>query len=441
MKKISEKFQGVMDSMIIPFANKFGANKSVRAISTGLMYTLPLTLGASIFSILAAFPITSINKWLVNTGLSSQFNSVMGGTLNIIALLISFSIPYSYTKLLDKPNTNPLMSAFISVSSFVILMPQTVGEENLSALSYDYLGSSAMFVAIILGLVISRLYVRLSQSKRLIIKMPEGIPPMVSQSFEPIIIAVIILIGVVMLRIGMSYTTFGNVFNIIQYCVANPLAKLASSVPLLIIIGSLANLLFFFGIHPNAINSAMTPILMTMALANVKAFTIGGVLPYKTVMIVNAFLNNDAVGSTLSLLIAILLVCKSKRYRTFSKMAVLPNFFNVNEPVVFGLPIMLNPILLIPFALSTVITGVIGYLGTASGFISYYNPVLALGLAPLWTIPKVFTAFFVMGWQGLVLRLVAMVVMVLVYLPFVKILDKAELSFEKTNVILSDQKL
>lgn len=438
MKKISEKFQRIMNSLIVPFANKFGANKSVRAISTGLMYTLPLTLGASIFSILASFPVPSINKWILSAGLSSQFNSVMGGTLNIIALLIAFSIPYSYTKLLDKPNTNPLMAAFISVSSFVILMPQTVGKENLQALSYDYLGSSAMFVAIILGLIIARIYVRLSQNKKLRIKMPEGVPPMVSQSFEPIIISVLILIGIVVLRVGMSYTAFGNVFNIIQYYVANPLAKLASSVPLLIMIGLLANLLFFFGIHPNAINSALTPILMTMAFANVKAFTVGGELPYKTVMIVNSFLNNDAVGSTLSLLIAILIVCKSKRYRTFSKMAILPNFFNVNEPVIFGLPIMLNPILFIPFALSTVITGCIGYLGAASGFINYYNPVVALGLAPLWTIPKVFTSFFVMGWQGLVLRLVAMVVMILVYLPFVKILDKAEIYSEKTDTILSN---
>lgn len=431
MTRLSDKFQRLMNSIIIPFANKFGANKSIRAISTGIMYTLPLTLGASIFSILSAFPIPSINKWLVNSGLSAQFSSVMGGTLNVIALLIVFSIPYSYTKLLDKPNTNPIIAAFLSVSSFIILMPQTTGKEGLAALSYDYLGSSAMFVAIILGLILSRIYVALSQSKKLRIKMPEGVPPMVSQSFEPIIVSVLILIMIMILRIGMSYTVFGNVFNIIQYCIADPLAKLASSVPLLIIIGLFANLLFFFGIHPNAINSALTPILMTMALANIKAYTAGGEMPYRTVMIVNSFLNNDAVGSTLSLLIAILIVCKSKRYRTFSKMAILPNFFNVNEPVVFGLPIMLNPILFIPFALSTVITGLIGYLGAVSGFIAYYDPVLGLGLASLWTIPKVITSFFVMGWQGLILRLLSMAVMVLIYLPFVKVLDKSELNSEE----------
>lgn len=432
----TSKLQGFMDGKLIPFANRFGSNKVIRAISAGLMYTLPLTLGASIFSILAAFPIPAVNKWLASAGLSAQFSSVMGGTLNIIALLIAFSIPYVYTKLLDKPNTNPLMAAFLSVSAFIILMPQSVGagKEQIAALSYNYLGSSAMFVAIVLGLIISRLYVLLSQTNKLRIRMPEGVPSMVSQSFEPILISVIILILIVTLRISMSYTVFGNVFNVIQFLIADPLAKMASSVPLFILIGIFANLLFFFGIHPNAINSALVPILMSMTLANVKAFTAGTVLPYKTVMIVNSFLNNDGVGSTLSLLIAAFIVAKSKRYRSFSKIALVPNLFNINEPVIFGFPIMLNPILFFPFAISTLITGIIGYIGAATGFISYYNPVLGLGLASLWTIPKVISSFFVMGWQGFVLRLFAFVVMVLVYMPFVKVLDRTELASEHSIV-------
>lgn len=432
----TSKLQGFMDGKLIPFANRFGSNKVIRAISAGLMYTLPLTLGASIFSILAAFPIPAVNKWLASAGLSAQFSSVMGGTLNIIALLIAFSIPYVYTKLLDKPNTNPLMAAFLSVSAFIILMPQSVGagKDQIAALSYNYLGSSAMFVAIVLGLIISRLYVLLSQTNKLRIRMPEGVPSMVSQSFEPILISVIILILIVTLRISMSYTVFGNVFNVIQFLIADPLAKMASSVPLFILIGIFANLLFFFGIHPNAINSALVPILMSMTLANVKAFTAGTVLPYKTVMIVNAFLNNDGVGSTLSLLIAAFIVAKSKRYRSFSKIALVPNLFNINEPVIFGFPIMLNPILFFPFAISTLITGIIGYIGAATGFISYYNPVLGLGLASLWTIPKVISSFFVMGWQGFVLRLFAFVVMVLVYMPFVKVLDRTELASEHSIV-------
>lgn len=396
------------------------------------MYTLPLTLGASLFSILANFPVPSVNTWLNEIGLAQQFNAVMGGTLNIIALLIAVSIPYTYTKLLEKSSANPFMAAFLCLASFVILMPQTVGEDNsIAALSYDFLGSSGMFVAILLGLVITRIYVALSQNKKLLIKMPEGVPPMVSQSFEPLVISLIILVIVVTTRILISYTPLENIFSLVQAFIGEPLMKLGSSVPAFILITVIANGLFFFGIHPNAINSALVPLLMTMALGNVEAFQNGVALPYKDIMIVNSFLNNDAVGSTLSLLIAILIFCKSKRYRSFAKFSFVPNLFNVNEPVIFGLPIMLNPVLFIPFIGSTVITALIGYLGSVSGFISHYNPIIGMGLP--WTTPKFIASFLSMGWQGFVLRIIAMVIMVLVYLPFIKALDRQELKREEES--------
>ncbi|KAF1303009.1 PTS sugar transporter subunit IIC [Candidatus Enterococcus willemsii] len=435
MSSSYEKFQNIIDQRVLPVATKFGSNKAIQAISGGLMYTLPLTLGASLFSILSNFPIPSVNAWIHNVGLSEHFNALLGGTLNIIGLLIAFSIPYSYTKLLNKSSSNPLMAAFISTAAFITLMPQHIiaGEEAIPALSYDYLGSSGMFVAIILGLLIARVYVNLSQKKKLLIRMPEGVPPMVSQSFEPLVVAIIILTGIVFIRIGLSYTPVENIFNLVQVVIGDPITKIGSSVPALILITIIANGLFFFGIHPNAINSALVPILMNMALANVEAYQTGAELPFKDIMIVNSFLNNDAVGSTLSLLIAILIFGKSKRYRSFAKVSIVPNVFNINEPVIFGLPIMLNPILLIPFLLSTGITAIIGYIGTISGFISHYDPTIAIGMASIWTVPKFISSFFIMGWQGLVLRLISMVIMVAVYLPFVKVLDRQDGLEEKNS--------
>ncbi|HHD1574557.1 TPA: PTS sugar transporter subunit IIC [Enterococcus faecium] len=428
-------FQSSIDKYVLPIASKFGSNKAIQSISGGLMYTLPLTLGASIFSILANFPIPTVNTWINNMGLTEHFNALIGGTLNIIGLLIAFSIPYSYTKILNKSRSNPLMAAFLSIASFITLMPQNVGEENLPALSYDCLGSSGMFVAIILGLAISQVYVKLSQNKKLLINMPEGVPPMVSQSFEPLIVSVIILAIVVVIRIGLSYTDIGDIFNLIQTFISNPITKIGGSVPTFILIGMIANGLFFFGIHPNSINSALMPLLLNMTLGNITAYQEGTIMPYKDIMIVNSFLNNDAVGSTLSLLIAILIIGKSKRYRSFAKISAIPNLFNINEPIIFGLPIMLNPVLFIPFFLSTFITGIIGYIGSTSGFISYYDPVLALGMASIWTIPKIITSFFIMGWQGLLLRLISMAIMVMVYMPFIKALDNQELSKEITEEV------
>lgn len=322
------------------------------------------------------------------------------------------------------------MAAFLSVASFIAFMPQRIGEENVAALAYDYLGNSGMFVAIIVGLLVAKAYVQLSQTKKLLICMPEGVPPMVSQSFEPLAIAIIILTAVVILRIGLGYTSIGNMFNLVQIFIGIPVTKIGSSIPALIGITVLANGLFFFGIHPNAINSDLIPLLMNMTFVNIEAYQSGMPLPFKDIMIVNSFLNNDAVVSTLSLLMAILIFCKSQRYRSFAKVSAIPNLFNINEPVIFGLSIMLNPILFLPFFLSTFVTAIIGYLGSVSGFISYYDPTLALGMASIWTVPKFISSFFIMGWQGLVLRLVSMIIMIGVYLPFVKVLDLQELKKE-----------
>ncbi|WP_431383225.1 PTS sugar transporter subunit IIC [Enterococcus gallinarum] len=400
------------------------------------MLTLPITLVASLFSILANFPVTSVNEWFKRNGLSEQFNAMVGGTLNIISIFIVIGISYTYTKRLNKPKGNPLVAAILSLAAFIIFMPQTmiVGKENVAGLSFDYLGSNGIFVAMVLGLVISRVYIALSQHKKILIKLPDSVPPMVVESFEPLVIAVITLTGVILVRIGLSLTPLGNLFDVIQIVIAGPLTKLGGSIPSLLAIAVIGNLLYFFGIHPNAINGVITPITLTMALANVEAFKVGAHMPYRDILITSSFFGNDGTGNTLSLLLAILIFGKSARYRSLSKVTLVPNIFNINEPVVFGMPIAFNPLLAIPFLLAPVISGMIGYIGVISGFIVNYNPITGLGLAYLWTLPKIITSYLTMGWQGLVLRVISIIAMIFVYLPFVKLLEKQEALEEQQNI-------
>lgn len=434
MNTLYSKFEKIVNNKLLPIATKMGNNNAIQAVSTGLMYALPLTLTASFFSLLVNFPVKSVALWFEGVGLKPHFEALMGGTLDMIALFMIISIPYAYIKIKGKANTNPIMGAFLALAAFVILMPQHVGEGEsiFKALSYDFIGSSGMFAAILVGLSIAQLYILLAQNRKLIFKMPEGVPPMVTQSFEPLFVSLIILVGVVLLRFAVALTPVGNIFNLVNIVIAQPLMKLGGSPFALIAIAVVANSLFFFGIHPNVINTAITPLLFTMVFASIEAFQTGAEMQYKVALITNAFTNNDAVGSTLSLLIAILIFGKSKRYRSLAKMTIVPNIFNINEPVIFGFPIMLNPILLLPFALSTVITGFIGYFGAVTNFISYYNPMMSIGLP--WTVPRVITSYFAMGWEGLVLRLLCMIVMVFVYLPFLKILDRQEMKNEQELV-------
>lgn len=429
MSKLYDKFQKFCNEKLLPVATKFGQNKIIISISSGLMYTLPLTLGASLFNILANFPIPAVNAWIVAMGLDVHFNAIIGGTLNAISLFMSVSIAYSYCKELGVKEANPIMAAFFSLASFLILMPQTIND--VKAISYDYIGSSGMFMAIILGISITALYTKLIKNKRFVMKMPEGVPPMVSQSFAPLFVGLIILTLLAAIRIGLGMTPLNNAFNLIQVCIANPIMKVSSSVPTLIIITIVANGLFFFGIHPNAINTAIVPLLYTMLMTDINNYSAGLPLQYKDILVTNSFLNNDAVGSTLSLLAAVFIFCKSKRYRSMAKMMIVPNICNINEPVIFGFPIMLNPMLLIPFILSTPVSALIGYFASVTGFISTYNPIIALGLP--WTTPKIVASFLSMGWQGALLRVVTFVVLMFIYLPFVKVLDKQELLKEKES--------
>lgn len=435
MKKLFDRVQEGVEKKVVPAAAKFGASSTVQAISGGFMMTLPITIGAALFSILANFPVLPVNAWLAKTGLTAQFNDMLSGTLAIISVFVVISIAYIYTKKLNKPKASPLVGAILALSSFIIFMPHTIAgkKEQIAGISFDYLGSKGIFVAMVVGLVVARIYVALSQNKKLLIKLPDSVPPMVTESFEPMLVAAVMMIGVCAVRVGLSFTPVGNLFDLVQVALAGPLTHVGGSIPAMLMIAVLGNLLFFFAIHPNVINSVITPITLTMAMANLEAFKVGANMPYKEIMITSAFFANDGAGNTLSLLLAILIFGKSARYRALSKVTIVPNLFNINEPVIFGMPIAFNPILIIPFVLAPVLSGAIGYIAVHTGFIAHYNPASAIGLAYIWTLPKLFTSFVVMGWQGFVTRLISIVATIFLYLPFMKLLEKQEVLEEKEN--------
>ncbi|MBA1394298.1 PTS sugar transporter subunit IIC, partial [Lactobacillus sp. XV13L] len=143
------------------------------------------------------------------------------------------------------------------------------------------------------------------------------------------------------------------------------------------------------------------------------------------------FSNNDAAGATLSLILVGLFFGKSKRYKEFFKISAIPGIFNINEPVVFGLPIVLNPLMLIPFLLSTLVSGTIAITAVNIGFITNYNPMLGLGVP--WTMPKLIANFLIMGWQGAIVWIVNFIIMFFIYLPFFKALDQQALAAEQKD--------
>lgn len=425
-----EKLQAALERYVGPIAQKMGKSAALQALSGGMMLTLPLTLGASFFLILGSFPVPAVSDFLANIGVAAHLTAIANGTLNVLGLVAAFTIAYNYAEGLGGKG---VIGGLLSLSSFLILAPHTVGEGDAatSAFALSYLGSTGLFVAIVVALFTARLYATLSKSGKLTIKLPDSVPPMVANSIEPVFIGMVIYFIVFVVRFAMAATPYGNIFDCFSELIALPLMNIGGSVPAFILLYTFCNLLFFFGIHPSPVQAIGSTLATAMMLTGVEQLAAGQAVQYLDNLVVFDFINNDATGSTLSLLIAILLVAKSSRYRSMAKIGIMPNVFGVNEPVIFGMPVMFNAALFIPFVLSSCVSGLMGLLGVKLGILTGYLPAVAMSMP--WTLPKFISSFFVYGPMGFVWRIVTMVVLVLLYLPFVKMMDGQELAHEQAD--------
>lgn len=423
-----KSIQAFIERTFVPFSNKLGQNKVLQSISAGMIMTLPVTIGASIFSILANFPVKSVNAYFEQVGLTAPMTAIVNGSTSILGVFIAFSIAYAYAQ---RSEANGTVAGLFSLASYLMLAPQTVGtgKQAVAAFPLSAIGSEGIIVAMILAILVSILYVKLSRVKRLVIKLPESVPSMVSDSLAPLIIGIIIFALVFLLRWGFSVTEYETLFAFANKMIAAPLMNIGGSAPAIMLVFILSNLLFLFGIHPAAIQATIMPVVISMMVSSAPAYQSGQTIPYLENLVVFSFVNNDAAGATLSLLVVGLLVGRSQRYRQFFKISIIPNIFNINEPVIYGMPVVLNVILFVPFLLASFVSGGIGWLAVKVGFITSYNPILGLGMP--WTLPKPFADFLTMGWQGVAVFAINFVLMMLIYLPFFKILDRQALAAEQ----------
>ena len=194
------------------------------------------------------------------------------------------------------------------------------------------------------------------------------------------------------------------------------------------------HLFWFFGVNGGSVVGAVfNPILQTLALENLNLYREVGVQGYTVAngahiisqQFQDLFATWGGCGSTLSLLIAMLLFCKSKRITELGKLALIPGFFGINEPIVFGLPIVLNPSIIIPFVLVPTINIVVSYAAMAVGLFPPCN-----GINIPWTMPIFFSGLLATNWVGAVFQVVMLIVGVFIYMPFIKSMDKQYLADE-----------
>lgn len=412
------KSEVYMDKILL-FANKVQNNKYLSSISQGLMSTLPILMIGSIALLLAVLPINGWQNFLESSGLGSYLLLATTLTTSLIALYASFTVPY---KLAQQLNQEPIMPAIVSALCFLIVTP-LANVEGTSYLDIGWLGAKGLFTALLVSIIACKLYCVLIE-KKITIKMPDGVPPVVSTTFAGLLPAIIVGLLFLIVAIIFGNTSYGSFADFIYNVLSIPLQNLSSSVWSLVFLVFVQMFLWFFGIHGSLVIAPFIESLyLPMDTANMEAVMAGTAnsdLPNilgKTFY--NLFSGIGGAGGTLSLLILMLIFAKSKRNKALARLSILPGCFTINEPVVFGVPLILNPIMAIPFITVPLIQTIVAYLAIALGIV----PKLT-GVQVPFGVPVIFNAIIAGGWRVGILQVVCILVGMLIYFPFLKILDK-----------------
>lgn len=423
-----DSMQSGLERFMGPFAQKLSESKIISALTAGMMSSMPITLGVAAFAILGNLPFEPWQAFLASTGMGPHMLDIVAGTSSLLAAYIVPTIAYHYAK---NEKENGLTAAVLALASFIVLQPQNiiVGEASVAGLTQSNMGSNGIFVGMITAIAVAASYSALMK-KNIKLKLPSSVPPNVSESLSPTFVSMILFLGVFVVRYAAGLTPYGNIFDLVANVVSKPVMLFGANPWSLILFHAFMNLCWFFGIHPAPILSVYIPVLMSAGTANTEAFLAGtpsSELPYLTFSVLYGFCYIGGTGSTLSLAFS-MFTAKSERYKVFRNVAVVPNIFNINEPMIFGMPIMLNPLFFIPMILASLVGGLMGIFALdVLGVGSAFNPTISLP----WVMPPFVGPFITGGWK-LGLAIIAVIfVQMFIWYPFFKIADNQALKEEQ----------
>lgn len=409
-----------LENMLLPIADKLNNNRYLSALRDGFMVALPLIIFGSIFVVIANFPF--LDKMISEEAFTAYQNALgpaSAATLSIMGVFVMIGIGY---KLTEHYGGEAIYGGVVALAAFLIMTPQVLDGVS-GVIPTSVLGAEGMFLGIFTAFISAELY-RYFVKKDWTIKMPAGVPGAVSRSFSALIPITLTLTVFLLIRIIFSYTGFETVQNFIYSVIQQPLTVLGSGLPATIIAVLLIQVFWFFGLHGQIIiNSVFDPIWYTLNDQNLSAFQAGTELPnIITKQFIDSFLvGMGGSGMTLAVIILIFMIGKSRQLKELGKLGAPAGLFNVNEPIIFGLPIIMNPLILIPWLVAPVVVTLITYFAMYSGIV----PPPAGVIVP-WTTPPILNGFLATGnaWQGGVLQAFNLLVVIVIWWPFLKILDK-----------------
>lgn len=423
-----------VNEKVLPVVMKFINLKAMQALKDGILFTLPLNIIGSIFLLIPEFPIQAFKDLCANAfgaDWGNLFYKVKDSSMGIMGLVAVLGIAYIYAK---NEGVEPMSGALMAMSSYFVLTNdwvnfQTVKDDPSSSVvvssvvSKDWLGAQGMICAIIIGLIVGWVYSAMLK-KDIKIHMPEGVPEGVVNGFSALIPATVILGGSAIIYAIFKYAFNTSFVEVIYKIVQQPLQGASDSAFGAFLIALCVPFLWFFGIHGGATVGGVVNGILTPNTADNAALQVAGKLDLAngahivTQQFYDNFINLTGSGETLGLTIAMLLIAKSAQYRELGKLAIVPNLFNINEPILFGTPIVMNPIMAVPFIIVPPLNALILYFTIASGII----PPMG-GTMPPWTAPPVISGFLIGGVPYAIMQLIVILISAAIYFPFFKKAD------------------
>lgn len=402
-------------------AHKIQKSKVVNGITNGMMGALPITLVGAFAALLINLPLEFWQSMIDSSGIRTILEVIIMFSTDFLAVIFAVAIAGSYAKQLEEDS---IVAALLTLMSFFIVTPITITEADGISIPMHWLGGFGIFTGIIVALVSTKIYVTIKK-RGITIKMPSSVPPVVSNSFSSLIPGFISIIFFGIVAAIFDATSFGTLHELIYSFLQIPLEGLGANVFSVIILWTIAQILWFFGIHGTlVVYSVVLPIFTAMDAAQLSAYSAGEPLPN---IIGRAFVSTYTMSaSAIGLTLLMLFVAKSKQYKTLGKLTTIPALFGISEPLVFGVPLVFNFKFAIPFIFMNGINIAIAYFLTFIDLIPRVN-----GIAPITGMPIVVGGFVGGSWKIAALQIVLVALQVLVWYPFFKKADRAAYKLEQ----------
>lgn len=420
-----------LNEKVVPVVMKFVNLKGIQALKDGILFTLPLNIIGSIFLLIACFPSVTFTNFCASV-FGANWNEplfkVQGATMNIMAIVSVVGIAYTYAK---NEGYEPLASGVTALVVFLITTPNwtmyapkdgTPAQVG-NVIPIDWTGGKGMIAAIVIGISVGAAY-SWFMKKDIRIKMPDGVPSGVVNAFSAIIPAAVMFVIAdiiyIIFKSGLNTTMIEWVYKVIQ----TPLQGLSDSPLGVVTIAFTIPFLWFFGVHGATIVSGMVTSLLTANTMDNAALQAAGKLSLAngahivTQQFLDNFISMTGSGETIGLVLCMIFIAKSAQYKELGKLSLVPGLFNINEPILFGTPIVMNPIMGVPFILVPIVNGLLFYFAIASGLLAPMG-----GLMPPWTTPPIISGFLIGGFKYALAQIILLAISAAIYLPFFKKAD------------------